>query len=281
MPDTSLLASLLRGSVNALPVVIRRLIKHLPGIAALQRWIVGRFLSGHAFVHTVNAGPARGLRFEVTLPLDKGVWSGTYEIEFSQALSRCVRPGDVCYDIGGYRGYMAGVFALAGASRVIVFEPLPENVAALERLIELNPELPINVAKLAVDESQGIIPFSVMADPSMGKLGDSPFQKEVGILRQIEVESACLDYLVASGRFPGPDVIKIDVEGAELGVLRGAEATLRKHHPAVLIEAHSAALSKGCESLLGDLGYSILQMERSAGDDKTPRHLICTHPAKL
>ena len=281
MPTPSLLNALLRGSVNLLPMAVRRAIKHVPGIAALQRWIIGRVLTGQTFVHTVNAGPAQGLRFEVTLPQDKGVWSGTYEFEFSEALRLCVRPGDVCYDIGGYRGYMSGVFALAGAGRVITFEPLPENIVAVERLIELNPELPLNLAKLAIGDFQGSAPFSVMADPTMGKLGDSPFQREARVLRRINVETARLDNLVASGAYPAPDVIKIDVEGAELSVLKGAATTLRKYHPAVLIEAHSVALANGCESLLGNLGYSIRRIERSAGDDEAPRHLVCTHLAKL
>src|ERR1035437_3995460 len=108
--------TLLRNSVNLLPASTRHWIKHIPGVAAGQRWVVKHLLSGEPFVHVINAGPACGLRFEVTLPDDKAIWAGTFEPEFSQMLHDAVRQGDVCYDIGGYRGYMSGVFALAGAS---------------------------------------------------------------------------------------------------------------------------------------------------------------------
>ena len=50
----------LRKSVNLIPLRARHGIKHLPGIAAGQRWLVNRVLSGEPFVHTINAGPARG-----------------------------------------------------------------------------------------------------------------------------------------------------------------------------------------------------------------------------
>src|ERR1700722_2389938 len=138
----------LRASVNALPLSVRHWIRHIPGVAALQRWLVNRFLSGESFVHTINAGPACGLRFEVTLPADKAIWAGTFEPEFSQTLHDSVHPDDICYEIGGYRGYMSGVFALAGASRVIVFEPLPDNIVRLQRLLDLNPNLPLQLKQL-------------------------------------------------------------------------------------------------------------------------------------
>src|SRR5208337_5495742 len=57
---------LLQASVNVLPYRARYWIKHIPGLAASQRWLLRRFLEGQPFVHTVNAGPAAGLRFEIT-----------------------------------------------------------------------------------------------------------------------------------------------------------------------------------------------------------------------
>ena len=145
---------LLRASVNFLPHGLRTWIKYLPGIAALQRGLVSHVISGEPFLHTVNAGPAKSLRFEVTLPLDKAIWAGTYEPEFAEAIARGVKHGDVCYDIGGYRGYITGVMALAEASKVFVFEPLPMNQKALRRLCELNPKLPIELLPVAVGKSR-------------------------------------------------------------------------------------------------------------------------------
>ena len=52
-----------------------------------------------------------------------------------------------------------------------------------------------------------------------------------------------------------PDVLKIDVEGAELSVLKGALDTLRKSRPIILIEIHSEELLAACIAFLGPLGY--------------------------
>src|SRR5262245_60050518 len=52
---------LLRSSVNAIPGPLRGWIKHIPGVAASQRWVVYELLAGEAFIHTVNSGPATGL----------------------------------------------------------------------------------------------------------------------------------------------------------------------------------------------------------------------------
>ena len=71
-----IIKKLLRTSVNAVPSRARNWIKHIPGVAGLQRYLVNRFLSGAPFVHTINSGPAAGLTFEVLLPLDKAIWAG-------------------------------------------------------------------------------------------------------------------------------------------------------------------------------------------------------------
>jgi hypothetical protein len=52
-----------------------------------------------------------------------------------------------------------------------------------------------------------------------------------------------------------PDVMKIDVEGAELDVLRGAEAALRSKHPRVFLSVHSDELRRSCLDFLSALGY--------------------------
>jgi FkbM family methyltransferase len=225
-------------------------------------------------VHTINSGPAAGLKFEVTLPLDKAVWAGTYELAFASAIARTVRPGDICYDIGGYRGYMSGVFALSGASRVFVFEPLPTNQRALRRLCELNPSLSIDVLALAVGNLNGSTRLKVMPDPSMAKLADSTFQPTARPADEIEISIKKIDSLVEQRQLPGPDVVKIDVEGAELDVLLGASNTLKKHKPRIFLEVHSSELEHSCLETLLTRGYEFHRRKPTHGADGYPRHVI-------
>jgi len=266
---------LLQLSVNALPLAMRGWIKHIPVVAGSQRWLVNRFLSSEPFTHTINAGPATGLRFEITLPNDKAIWAGTFESEFSAALHGGIRPGDICYDIGSYRGYMSGIMALAGAGQVVACEPLPENVAALQRFAKLNPALPVLIQQIAIGESDGEVKFRIMPDLSMGKLATSAFQIESAFEKELIVEMQRLDTLIFEKGYPRPDVIKIDVEGTEVDVLRGAKKTLGECRARVFLEVHSTALMEECSQFLGSLDYRVWHLERELRGSEQTRHLVC------
>jgi len=267
---------LLRSSVNFLPMRLRALVKNIPVLAAFQRWLVQSVLSGEPFLHTINAGPAKGLRFEVLLPLDKAIWTGTYESDVANAISQGVHPGDVCYDIGGFRGYMAGVMALHGAGEVIVFEPLPVNQEALGRLCDLNAKLPIEIRPNAVGKVDGVIGFKVMTDLSMGKLQTSCFQPGALMKEEIQVTIRSLDSLVACGEIRHPNLMKIDVEGAELDVLLGAANILRDSRPLIYLEAHSAKLENACTQELEKHRYNVRRLESKEPQSEQTRHLIAT-----
>ena len=262
----------LQSSVNILPERLRRVIKYMPGVAATQRWVIRHYLDGQTFVHSVNAGPAAGLRFEVSLPRDKGIWTGTYEYDFTSAIVDHIQEGDICYDIGGYRGFVSGAMALAGASRIFVFEPLPANREALARLVELNPELRISVLPYAISDNDGSGQFRVMPDTSMGKLCKLPESEQVNLM---PVEIRQIDSLLQSEEILSANVVKVDVEGAELAVLKGSLKLLREHRPKIFLEAHSAALQTACSELLVANGYDIYCIEGHVCSEKSVRHLIC------
>jgi FkbM family methyltransferase len=253
--------SWLRKSVALVPWRWRRAIKRIPLVAPLQRRLIEWMLEGREFIHTVDAGPARGLKCPIILPEDKGVWTGTYELEFSTAMSEAVRPGDVCLAIGGWRGFYAGVMALAGAKRVFIFEPLPANCTQIRKLIDLNPQLPLTLFEAAVGETSGPAEFCVMPMSSMGKLASSPFQRDVAGNRLMAVDVVSLDELLAAGKIEPPNVVKIDVEGAEAFILRGAERLIAKYQPRIFLEAHSSDLARECSGFLAGHGYQIHRIE--------------------
>ncbi|HEY6763822.1 MAG TPA: FkbM family methyltransferase [Candidatus Sulfotelmatobacter sp.] len=270
-----MLNSALGEIVNYIPYSLRPWIKSVPGISRLQRWIVSRFLSDRPFLHTINIGPARGLRFEVSLPLDKAVWTGIYEAQFTTAIVEHVKSGDICYDIGGYRGYVSGVMALAGALNVFTFEPQPANQQAIRRLCELNPELPIKLISTALGAADESTFFKIMHDSSMGKLANSSFQADATAVGEIAVTVRRIDSLVQSREIPPPNVVKIDVEGAEVDVLSGATEMLRISRPTIFVEAHGAALEEACCQKLLQLGYKIRRIEPDIRGVESTRHLIC------
>jgi FkbM family methyltransferase len=266
--------SLLRDSVNILPYNIRHWIKGVPGVAASQRWLLRRFLEGEPFLHTVNGGPAAGLKFEISLPHDKAVWTGTYEHEFASAIVDHIRPGDICYDVGGYRGFMSGAMALAAASQVFVFEPHPTNQQALNRLCELNPALPVRVIGVALGNNDGTGRLKIMPQFSMAKLTASSFQEQATFVKEIDVRICRIDTMVQANEIPVPDLLKIDVEGAELEVLMGAEQVLRKRKPYVFLEAHSSVLEQSCRDALSAFGYALRRLGAEPANAEQTRHLV-------
>jgi FkbM family methyltransferase len=265
----------LQASINLVPWSWRGAIKKIPLVAPLQRWLLAKFLEGREFVHTVDAGPARGLKYPILLPPDKSVWTGNYELEFSEALAGAVKPGDVCFDIGGWRGFYSGVLALAGARRVCTFEPLPANCAQIRHLIELNPQLPLTLFEAAVGEKSGQLEFELMPLHSMGKLASSPFQRSQKGASRIQVKVVSLDELLAEKQIEPPGVMKIDVEGAEVFVLRGAKKLLAEHHPKLFMEIHSRELARECAALLGEFGYSVRVMETGNPPDFASESEVC------
>ena len=257
-----------------MPPRARHWIKHIPGLAAGQRWLIRRLLSNESFVHAINSGPAKGLIFDVTLPQDKAVWAGTYEMDFATAISRGVAKGDICYDIGGYRGYMSGVMAMNGAAQVFVFEPFPSNVSALKRLVALNPASSIVIKPFAVGKVEGTATFRVMPDQSMGKLSTSQFQSSASVLKEFQVSVRTLDSLVEKGEIPPPNLIKLDVEGAEVDVLSGAVHLVRQYKPKFFIKAHSGVLAGDCRIRLQEAGYKVWQLESGQISPEATSHLI-------
>lgn len=247
----------------------------MPIVARLQRRLVDALLSNQSFLHTIDAGPAKGARMSIDLPADKAIWTGTYESKVAAELAAWVNPGDICFDVGGYRGFFSAVLALNGAGLVHVFEPLPANGARIEQLIGLNPNLPLKLHKIAIGAQVGEADLTVMPDASMGKLISSNFQPHAQSGQNLKVKVETLDNLVKSGAVPPPALIKIDVEGAEAMVLEGAKNLLKQSRPKLFIEVHSRRLADWCYRYVSDYKYQVVTIETGRAPDGQSEPEVC------
>lgn len=252
---------MIRSAVALVPWSLRRHVKSIPGLAQLQRWLVARTLDGTSFEHRIDAGPARGVRFWVHMPEDKGIWTGAYEHGFAARIAAAMKPGFVAYDVGGWHGFFAGVMAANGAAKVAVFEPLPANIERIRKLVALNPALPLELHEMALSDQDGTAEFMVMPETSMAKLTTSQFQPHAASGTRISVRTATIDGLVEAGSLPPPDLMKLDVEGAEMMVLRGARQVLARHRPVIFAEIHSSALLAEAQAWLAELGYRVRRID--------------------
>ncbi|MDN3655858.1 FkbM family methyltransferase [Ferruginibacter paludis] len=253
--------------VEMVPFSLRTRIKNMPGLKQLQSILLSKWINNEAFVAVISGGPAKGLVFPVQMPQDKLMWIGTWEIEFAEALRNAVKPGWVCFDIGGYKGYYGGVMALKGASEVFIFEPMPANATKIKKLIELNASLPIRLQELAISDTCGKAVFKLMPEETMGKLEASSFQREDEEIKKLSVECVTLDELMKRG-IPEPDFIKIDVEGAEEFVLKGAVELLQRKRPYLMIEVHSPEIGKRCQAILSNHYSNITVLETGLSPDQ-------------
>ena len=273
-------ARILRRSVNFIPYSIRTRIRDIPIARSLQRWVFRSWLSGQSFDYTINAGPAKGLRYPIELPQDKNIWTGTYEPEFAAEVVSRITPGAVCYDIGGFRGFFSGVMACRGASEVFVFEPFPSNCNQISRMTALNPDLRIELVRSAVADTNGNVAFEVMPEASMGKLSESRFDSGgADAAETITVPQLCLDDFIFEQNKPAPDLLKIDVEGAEASVLRGAQRMLKEHNPVLLIEVHSPSIGQECLPLLEDCGYDVTILQTGRRPEPETHPEVCHYVA--
>jgi FkbM family methyltransferase len=141
--------------------------------------------------------------------------------------------GDVFVDVGANIGLYSAIASRAGA-HVIAFEPSDRARAVLERNIAANGGSDsFRCLDCALANESGRLRFSGNHDVGNHLVGESD-----DVASSVEVEVRRLDDVLASmPDEPSPKVIKVDVEGWDLEVLRGAERTLRSAQPALLVEA--------------------------------------------
>ena len=125
-------------------------------------------------------GPLRGRRW-IAGSSDHGCWLGTYEFHKQRALARLIRPGDVLYDLGANVGWYTLLGSVLGASRVISFEPLTENVSMLRQHLLLNAIDNCTIYELALGRNSGTGYFETGPSNSTGRLvSDSRPKRETG-----------------------------------------------------------------------------------------------------
>lgn len=190
--------------------------------------------------------------------------AGTYDaFVFDAITARRNLKDAVCWDIGAHVGYHSLVFASMGA-QVLAFEPNQHNAVRLRANVERNPALARNIRQLgvAVSDQDGEAAFVQSGD----MLGEScgshlaaalPPLNPVGYIRceRVMVSAVRLDSLIARGE-RAPDVIKIDVEGAEVLALHGARKLLAEKMPLLFVEVHHICLMFHLQKLLLELGYA-------------------------
>ena len=230
----------------------------------MPSWLRGSFLESRArrFARAIkSAGLSlerliRRGRVKVKLPsVDEWLW---LDFDFATvhtlpaedpllaAFLSHLRPGQVVYDVGSF----VGTYALAaakrlGEGRVFAFEPAPASAHLMRRHCELNGLTDrVRVIEAACSSVSGACMMPVWPTGTTtwasGNALRNVYPQEGVAPTPTPVCTLSLDDFVHAGT-GRPDVLKIDVEGAELWVLQGARRTLEAARPLVFLEVHSFA----------------------------------------
>jgi len=202
------------------------------------------------------------------------------------ALRDLIRPGDTCFDVGAFDGALAQVMARATGPRgtVCAFEANPGVLAKLTNNCTANALANVHLVHAAVWHTTGewvtmLVPPGVPAAATV--TGPAPADTTERAIPTLALD----DYAARFGLVP--NVVKMDIEGAEAHALAGFRATLARHKPHLVLEQRTHDLA--AIDLVRALGYDVFDCGsyedvRAAGDfpaGSTVRNVVCVHRDRL
>jgi FkbM family methyltransferase len=189
------------------------------------------------------------------------VWENLrkWEVTSLRVLSELARTAELFLDVGAYWGVYSLVACADGPSEVIAFEPNPNILPILLENIQVNGwQNRITVIPKGASVSAGIAHLTVPFDTTATRID------EEGTGPLIELTS--IDEILIGRKV---DIIKIDVEGHESEVCKGARQSLEKYHPALIIESLAKQSFVELVAILEPLGYVHCQHLGQAGPQLT------------
>ncbi len=222
-------------------------------IKPLQKFFIKccRYILGVKFL-PVFAGPLKGFKWSTSVNYD--FLTGTYEDPGTlKEFCSWLNSRTVFYDLGANTGYYSILAAtIISEGKVIAFEPIPKHRDLFHQHIEKNKNrLSAKIILLpeAVTSHRQMLSFSKIDTEGASYVRNGNVQ--------MQVRGIAIDDFVAEGN-PPPDVLKIDVEGAEYDVLMGSRNVIQKYRPRILLATHDSHLpgvKQKCLELLGQWGY--------------------------
>lgn len=233
---------------------------------------MGKWLNEHPGNHELSFRDTTGHLRVIDLrdELEARWFAGERGVGLPPEVLARVRPGDLVVDAGANIGVITGQLAdkVGPAGRVHAFEPLPRNIARLERLREENGLSQVTVHPVALGAVAGTAELRL---PGVGGGAYASFTASWIDEGRLEVDVRTVD-----GELDGaaPSLMKIDVEGFEYQVLQGACQTLAEHRPLLFLEVNHAILKDA-----GSSGAEFLQLVEEQFDyivSPEHRHLVAT-----
>ena len=181
-----------------------------------------------------------------------------------------IKPEDIIYDIGANIGLytLPAALKLRGTGRVVAFEPVPMWFNRLKDNLSLNSIQNVDVYNVGLytRTEKKVMYIKSIQGSGMGSIVTN-YRNEVPeeILEKIEVQLVKGDDFISENKIPLPNIIKIDVEGAELDVIRGLKNTIAHSDCRfILCEVHPKYMTESptkVNIILEKMGYRVEKIE--------------------
>lgn len=205
-------------------------------------------------------GPLKGFKW-ITGSSNHGYWLGLYETKMKGYIQERLKKGDVMFDFGAHVGYYSilGSRLVGKEGKVFSFEPLPRNIAFLKQHLSLNHISNVKLYEGAIAHFEGF--FNLDASSPIGaKLSDRG---------TLQVKVYALRKLWESNELPIPQVIKMDIEGAELHLLQDVKSYLSTYNITLFLSTHGRDVHKQCIALLSSLNYEFKPLDAATVENCT------------
>lgn len=248
-------------------------VQTLPVLGEIARRVLARMLPhGRRVWVKVRAGLAQGLWLNVDPRYENAYAEGLYELTLQKVLAGSLSQGATFYDVGAHIGFFSLIAArLVGVSgRVFAFEADPENSRLIEQHASRSGFAQIRVLPVAVWSQSGTLHFQRALESSSRNTGSvlgAPSDQGLG--EAIEVKAVTLDEFARN--HGAPTLIKVDVEGGEGDVFRGADWLIANVKPVLICEVHNEDASSFIERYLVERRYSVGWL---GPEPRFPRHLL-------
>ena len=196
--------------------------------------------------------------------------TGEYELTAFEAFRQLAASGGVLYDVGAHVGYYTCAWLTLGGNHVEAFEPLPSHCRILRETLDRNGMADrAQVHPLALGAADGRARL-IVSEADLGA-SSAAYVEDIGGVdvlfrsgryavpdtQPIEVPIHRLDTAFSGLNLPRPDLIKLDVEGAEASVLDGGQELIARFRPAILCEVHNLDAGLYMSDRLARLGYDL------------------------
>jgi FkbM family methyltransferase len=180
-------------------------------------------------------------------------------------LQQYLKPGMTVVDVGSNIGYYALLESrlVEPGGKVIAIEPVPQNVEQLQRNIRINGRTNVEIHQLAIADRNGTSPMYLSARSNWHSLLPTASSQTC------EVAVSTLDDFLSDASLNSVDLIRMDVEGYEIKIIKGMRQVLNLYDPHLLIEIHPDLVGPNAMleylGTLEDLGYApqfIFEQER-------------------